>query len=55
MPYRPSPAGPRQGRHANDTLPFAQFGVFIDSQFVQREVIATQYDELCMPPPIVTG
>jgi hypothetical protein len=47
----PKSGWPRPGRHANDTLPFAQFEVFIDSQFGQRDVIATQYGELCMPSP----
>jgi hypothetical protein len=38
---------------SNDKLPFGQFDVFVDTQLGPKELIGTQYDELCMPATVV--
>jgi hypothetical protein len=39
--------------HQNDTLPFGQKTLFLTTQFGQKKVTITQYDELCLPATVV--
>ena len=40
-------------RTKNDTLPFGQKTLFLTTQFGQKKVTITQYDELCVPATVV--
>lgn len=40
-------------RTKNDALPFGQVTAFLTTQFGQKKVTATQYDELCVPATVV--